>query len=178
MSAVNDLRDRITAVKWEYDASRRRSHEALFKEYLRRQVLWLDALDLTDHYPWYDIPQLINEDIRANIDATNRVRQHITLQVMNATMIITGVLESALHWMALDEVNALPHDLPNPYEPMVILYERGGTFTVEDMFGRFVIGYDAMGPSLPRGPWRRWYQDQPFVELDATVLDKLDGLLE
>jgi hypothetical protein len=176
MPPVTDLRDRITDVKWEYDATRRRSHEALFKEFLRRQVMWLEALDLTDHFPWYDLPQLINEDIRANSDAANRVRQHITLQVLNPTMIITGVLEAALHWAALEEANALPYDLPNPYEPMIMLYERGGTFTVEDMFGRFVIGYDAMGPSLPRGPWRRWYQEEPFVELDDAVLDRLDGI--
>ncbi|MCI0714180.1 MAG: hypothetical protein L0154_28755 [Chloroflexi bacterium] len=176
MSGVTDLRDRITAVKWEYDASRRRSHEALFKEYLRRQVLWLNALELTDHFPWYDLPQLINEDVRASTDATNWVRKHITFQVMNATMILTGVLEAALHWAALDEAHALPFDLPNPYEPMVILYERGGTFTIESMFGRFVAGYDALGPSLPRGPWRRWYSKQPFVELDSGVLDRLDGI--
>lgn len=175
MAQVDTMLQRILSVDWTYDPSRRRSHEALFKEFLRRQVLWLDALDQMEDYPCYDLATLVNDKVRASMDATNAVRHHLSGCALNSTMILSGVLENTLHWAALEDTGLIPaNKLPPPYEPIVILYERGGTFTIEHMFGRFVIAYDNRGPSLPRSPWRRWHQDEPFVELASTALDALD----
>ena len=176
MSQVDNMLSRILGVDWIYDPSRRRSHEALFKEFLRRQVLWLHALECIDDYPSYDLASLVNNKVRASMEATTAIRHHLSSRALNATMILSGALENALHWAALEDTGlAETYDLPNPYEPLIILYERGGTFTIEEMFGRFVIGYDNRGPSLPRGPWRRWYQNEPFVDLKPTILDALDA---
>jgi hypothetical protein len=179
MSKVEVLCERLLAVDWAYDARRKKSHVELFKEYMRRQALWLDTLAMTEDFPCYDIAALINEEIRAGSDFTNALREHLTACELNSTMIITGVLESALHWAALEDLDQLADfpDLPNPYEPLVVLFERHGTFTIEEMFGRYVIGYTERGPSLARGPWQRYYQMEPYIELELSVLNRLDGVV-
>jgi hypothetical protein len=178
MSNVEILSARLLAVEWVYDAKRKKSHEALFKEHLRRQALWLNALAMTEDFPTYDLAALVNDKIRAGNDFTNAIRRHLTTCELNSTMILTGVLESALHWAALEDLELLSDfpDLPNPYEPLVILFERHGTFTIEEMFGRYVIGYTERGPSLARGPWQRYFQQEPYVELETSVLNRLDGM--
>jgi hypothetical protein len=59
-------------------------------------------------------------------------------------------------------------DLPDPYEPLVVLYERGGVFFVENGVADF---------ELRRVPLRTWQANlasEPIVEIDPAVLDAVD----
>lgn len=40
--------------------------------------------------------------------------------------------------------------LPEPYEPLIIMYERGGIFSMEHGFFDFAVG------SFPRGKWQQY----------------------
>ena len=60
--------------------------------------------------------------------------------------------------------------LPHPYEPLILLYERGGIFYSEHGFFCFE---DA---AVPRGTWKEHYKSESVVcQLDAEALDNLDG---
>lgn len=70
----------------------------------------------------------------------------------------------------IKDVYSFKFPLPHPYEPLILLYERGGIFYSEHGFFCFA------GASLPRGTWRGHYKSESVVcQLDAEALDNLDG---
>ncbi|MGL4498193.1 MAG: hypothetical protein ACRCU2_03945 [Planktothrix sp.] len=74
------------------------------------------------------------------------------------------------HGQKMKDVYLFSVSLPHPYEPLILLYERGGIFYSEHGFFCFA------GASLPRGTWREHYKSESVVcQLDAEALDNLDG---
>jgi hypothetical protein len=59
--------------------------------------------------------------------------------------------------------------LEDPFEPLILMYERGGGFATENGF----VDVDMAG--IPLRSWRDHLSSQPIVELDAATLDRLDA---
>ncbi|MGK5637755.1 hypothetical protein ACSNOK_05455 [Streptomyces sp. URMC 126] len=69
----------------------------------------------------------------------------------------------------LDETSIHLARLPDPYEPLFVLYERGGEFSVEH-------GHAAFLPwRLPLESRDRYLSRDPVVALDEAVLDAIDA---
>ncbi|PJN27500.1 hypothetical protein CG717_25390 [Streptomyces sp. CB02613] len=60
-------------------------------------------------------------------------------------------------------------DLPDLYEPLILLYERGGEFMKDN-----VGALDLTGVSFRPGSLQSNTSNTPVVALDGTVLDALD----
>ncbi len=58
---------------------------------------------------------------------------------------------------------------PDPYEPLIVLYERGGYFRVEHGF----IDFDPTGTLHPGSP-AQWITREPLPSLAPAALDALD----
>lgn len=128
-TAANKALERLLAINWEYNDARQDSHVALMKEYLRRATLWVKAFNISGKGRFFDLAAIIMPDVRAP--------QHLVDEVEELPANWWGRQISAwyLPWaMIKDHPEVTKLDLPDLYEPLIRLYERGGRFRMEDTF--------------------------------------------
>jgi hypothetical protein len=135
-AAQAELARRIEAIEWDQDETRGRLHVQLVREYLRRAALWAQALEVTQEWPFFDVALAADPNVDTDLDTLRRVRQH--LEDTKASWWATRIAEWALRFAALTS----PYGLPDPYEPLLVMFEQGGDFTTEAGFVNvdFVIG--------------------------------------
>lgn len=155
---VNTPQKRVVVKRW--------SHVALFKEYLRRMAAWSKELNYPQNWLFFDVGAQIDKEIRAESWALRALEDYLTDYPDLGLM--CDVYRWALHWAALESVMAF--DLPAPYEPLLILYERGGFFR-ENQRGFWEVS-GSFG--VPRGSIGQYYHPQPIVGLDEQTLNLLD----
>ncbi len=137
---------------------------ALVFEYLRRMALWADALQLADSGPFFDL--------------AIRVSPATTLPSLSTALDAIGTAHNPLHraicgwylhWTVIADLTVVRRvSLPAPYEPLIRLYERNGSFRRADVF----IDVGVVG--IPVSRWRSYAQRPPLRDLDDTTLDALD----
>ncbi|MEV3990251.1 hypothetical protein AB0J57_15220 [Streptomyces sp. NPDC049837] len=74
-----------------------------------------------------------------------------------------------MHWAALEDAgveDARRH--AGPFEPLLLLYERGGAFSVENGVVDFAFY------RVPLGTWQSHVNEKPLAGLDSVFLDRLD----
>ncbi|BCJ77794.1 hypothetical protein CS0771_73380 [Catellatospora sp. IY07-71] len=116
---------RIT--NWWQDDLRAPSRAALVSEYLRRAALWARALDCPELWAWFDVAHEIDPAVRADAALVEQVNEGISKG--GGSPFEKRMAEYALHFAALPDV---PHDLPDPYEPLIAAWERGGSLRREN----------------------------------------------
>lgn len=162
--------DRLRAIDWEDDDAvfdHAPSRAALMREYHRRMAHWARALNAEAHWPFFDIVQHIDptftlsDDVRAELD--DYISENVGWPSIERTC------RGAVNWaeFRLRTEIALP-ELEDPYEPLLVMYERGGGFTVESEF------IDLTGIAVPIKPLSDYLLADPIVQLDPDVLDALD----
>lgn len=122
---------------WRWDDLRAPSRAALVSEYLRRAALWARALDCAELWAWFDVAAEIDPAVRADPTLVERVNNAIVDG--GGSPFEERMAGYALHFAALPDV---PDDLPNPYEPLIAAWERGGMLRREN--GLVYVG-GAMG---------------------------------
>jgi len=166
-NSVDRTIERIKAINWAPNDYRAASHIALLKEYLRCASLWAKTLDCTDKWPLFDVAAQINPSLRADETQVEALKRHLAPFAVSRT--IRQLCEWFVHWAVVQhspEVTKMA--LPDPYEPLILLYERGGDFYREHVFFCFSVG------CFPIGNWSQHYSLSPHIILDEQVLDQLD----
>ena len=161
--------ERILAIKWEPDDTRVHSHIALLREYLRRAALWAKALNCTDEWPFFDVAAHLCPLETADETKIEALNTHF----MQTPFYVAGIIEKTcklfIQWERVkNSPKVSEFTLPEPYEPLIMLYERGGIFSTEHGFFDFAIG------GFPRGQWQQYDQTIPLLELDTKTLDEID----
>lgn len=158
--------ERLCAVEWGGDFRHSRSRALLLREYLRRAALWAEALGGTDEWPFFDIAARVDPMVRADQAAVERVTRCLPAVVAD----IKKTCVWAVHWAALRAARPaeLP-DLDDPFDPLIVLYERGGDFTLENAF--IEVDY----ARIRMLGWRDHLFRQPLVGLDPVSLDLADA---
>ncbi|WP_119726299.1 hypothetical protein [Thermomonospora amylolytica] len=134
------------------------------KEYLRRAAWWAAELN-SDRWPFFDIVALVDPRVRADRRVVEAVRAAIPGWVFRPAV---QTCEWALHFAALGERVTLP-DLPHPFEPLILMFERGNAFTFD---GAGFIEVDGIG--VRRGTMGDHLVAEPYVPLDTDALDAMD----
>ncbi|MEW2355902.1 hypothetical protein [Spirillospora sp. NPDC029432] len=170
---VTALADRLVAVDWSVEwpdgPDRVRSRVALFKEFCRRSAWWLDHFGRPGGGPFLDVAALAGGDVRAGAGTVERVREALP-PYLSTSQAAAKMCLAALDFAALREHGAELPDLPDPYDPLVHLFERGGAF-YQDCSGVFIeIG----GAAVPRRAFRGTLVAEPCAPLDHALLDELD----
>lgn len=164
---------RLLAIDWTATGDGRKSYVALVREYLRRAALWVKRLQATEHWPFSDLAGLVAPEVRADQGVVDQLEA--ALQPFSLWPTIKKTCIWYLHWQALkrDRPEAVAgYDLPDPYEPLIRLYERGGRFYTEHGF----VNVDMVGiPAKIRG-WQAYDSTTPVVALDDDALDRLDAM--
>ncbi len=160
---------RLMAIDWRGDFTRTRSRVKLMREYLRRSAWWADALACPDKWPFFDIAAGVDPAVRAETQLVAAVLAELKADVL-LTPLVVRTCEWALHWSALRVAGVPRSDLDDPFEPLILMYERGGEFTIEHGF----IQVDQA--AIRRGePWEHRTSTK-IVDLDRAALDRVDGI--
>ncbi|MFI5944981.1 hypothetical protein ACIBCB_32740 [Streptomyces uncialis] len=158
--------DRLRAVDqddWERAFAHRWSRALLMREHMRRAALWAEAYGVPERWPFFDVAELARPGLRLGAGLAAEA------DAFAATLAPRGlgvVCRAAVRWAAVGS-RGLP-ELPHPYEPVVTLFGRGGGYSVGQMI-------DLDGISVPYGSFAGSLALEPFVALDARVLDMLDA---
>ncbi|MBD0690754.1 hypothetical protein [Streptomyces sp. CBMA123] len=154
MNSTHALADRLTKVDWDPAETDPRLRISLMKEFLRRSALWAHQLG-SDRWPFFDVAVLIDPSVRADPDLVEQVSESCALQSTAVQQSCVG----ALHFAALQESGHVTLQLPDPFEPIVSLFENGGGFTLD---GTGMIDIDP-AVSMSRGKLADW------LKLDAPT---------
>ena len=165
---VDSTLERIKLINWEPNDLRAASHIALLKEYLRRASLWAKALDCADQWPFFDVAAQIDPSLRCDEAKVEALERHLAPFAVSRT--VRRLCEWFVHWAVVKHSPKVTQmALPDPYEPLILLYERGGDFYREHVFFCFSVG------CFPIGKLSDHYKLSPYVLLDKQVLDQLDS---
>ena len=167
--AVNAMAARLKTADWSRRGDRTWSKAALLKEYFRRTARWAAAYAIDSPEPFFDIGACVASDIRADAAA---VTEAVALaKDRGADYIVSSYLVPfMLHWAALQATPGVrfePH-LEDPYEPLLVLFERGGSFHTEK--GEV----DLEWKSVRISGWRERADAPPIESFDAEFLDEVD----
>jgi hypothetical protein len=160
---------RLVAVDWSGDTAfdHPRSRVRLMKEYLRRAAHWAQAYQATEHWPFFDIAALVAPEVR--VPGELAVELDALIRARIGWPSVAAACRGALRWAAVKDAGApVPAELPDPFEPLLSLFERGGGFTTEHGF------VDLGGASVRIQSWREHLAADPVVSLDPATLDALD----
>ncbi|MEU8002760.1 hypothetical protein AB0B66_16520 [Catellatospora sp. NPDC049111] len=155
---------RLDGVVWDESLDHNGSRIRLMQEYLRRSALWARALGCTDHWPFFDIASFVDPSARVDEQTALAVRRRMGAggaRPLDA-MIVRYILDFSV-------LESWPDGLPDPFEPLLQVYERGGPFDREA--GRVYIG-SAVG--ILEGTWEKYIARPPLGELGPAALDALD----
>lgn len=165
---VATLAERITAVDWSGSFDRTRSRGYLMKEYLRRAAWWAKATK-SEGFPFFDIAGAVDPAVRADPVVVERVLTHLQNRFQGVP--VQRACVRALHFAALlDAGVSLPEAPAEPFEPLLVMFERGGGFRVG---GGTLIEVDTLG--IPAGTVDGNLSPEPVVALDRATLDALDA---
>jgi hypothetical protein len=162
---------RLQAVDWKGDTGfdHRRSRVRLMAEYLRRAAIWAQALDATDEWPFFDIAAYVDPSVHAPADQAKALEVLINRGIGWDS--VQTAARAALRWAVLLDANVtLPPGLEDPFEPLLLMFDRGGAWTTEAGF------IDVDGAALRQQTWLDHLEAEPRVTLDQAALDVLDTL--
>jgi hypothetical protein len=165
---LEDAIDRLQLIKWgEGEYEHRISNLYLLKEYLRRATLWSKRIASPAALPFYDIPFYIAPSTRVE-------KELVEIKILKRylTPLMFNICEWYLHWTLISETSSVRvYNLPEPYEPLIKLFERGGALSIEN-------GYIDVGSAsiyFLSDFWKNYDRDEVFVNLDTSELDIIDS---
>src|SRR5579859_4207565 len=165
--------NRLLAVQWKPEFARFKSHKILLIEYFRRSALWAKTLNATSEWPILDIALHIDPTIRAAETVLKIWHEHLARLGENhhVPREMEYLLECALYWATTkDRLLTQSFDLPEPYEPIILMYERGG------FFYRSHEGIDITSvTAISRMNWQAYDRDTPYDSLEISELDRIDS---
>ncbi|MFI0351419.1 hypothetical protein [Actinomadura sp. 9N407] len=168
---VQALADRLMAIDWSVEwpdgPDRTRSRLALMREFFRRSDWWAHHAGAA-RVPFFDVAGRLGTGVAADPDLVRRVQQKMDLSSLQPA---ARMCKAALDFAALKEQDVELPRLPDPYEPLVYFFERGGAF-YRDCSGAFIeIG----GAAIPYRAAKAKLVSEPYAPLDHALLDELDA---
>ncbi|WP_329518838.1 TY-Chap domain-containing protein [Spirillospora sp. NBC_01491] len=150
---------------WREMFEQRQSQVLLMQEYLRRASWWMLEFE-PDAWPFFDLAKAVDPQVRADEDVIRRFSEDPDSRM--------GWYEErigawALHFEALLDAGVVLPDLPNPYEPLILMFERGSQISIDEI-GRIDVDFVQM----PRAWPRNYRVQEPFAPMGHKLLDILE----
>ena len=161
-SSVMNSYGRILSINWQQRNSFDRDlHPKLMAEYLRRAALWAKAISPAQPpSPFFDIAERISPTTRADLDLIEKLLHYLRQFPLNLQE--QRVCERALHWSAINNTTEVKQfALPEPFEPLLVLFEQGGTFRTEHGW------IDVDGTGFSSTNWLEYADKSPLLDLDS-----------
>lgn len=168
VSGAARLADCLGALAWVPHHGRTYSRTLLMKEHLRRAAVWAGLLQHTGRWPFFDIAAAADPAVRADPALVADVQRRLDAVPVSGPALRSCVW--ALHWAELATVR--PDAVaagPDPYEPLLVMFERGGDFTLSTGS----IDVDIAG--VPPRTAEEYRGREPLASLDTAYLDEADA---
>ena len=172
--AVRDLLDRLGRVDFQSDYATRKAHSGsrnrLMTEFLRRMALWVEHYQWTDSWFAFDIAEVVDARYRAPLDVESALSE-LAEQRTGSFGPVPRTLDGMVRLAAMrdDPAITLP-ELPDPYEPLLAFYQRGGGFVTEHG------GVDTGSVTIPRKPPAVYIEKfKPLTDFSSAARDALDA---
>lgn len=163
--------ERLMAINWADQKAAMSclySRAALMREYFRRSALWADRYQAVKEWPFFDIAAYVDPAVRVPEALMDRFEDFLNRHV--GLPVAYDMCKAAVQWSALLERSEVPRPpLEDPFEPLILLFERGGGFATENRAVDFWVTMVRWGSLESR------LQAEPPVVLDAAALDALDA---
>lgn len=165
--------ERLRAVEWNGDWDDAFKHvmsrRLLMREYLRRATLWAEAYSAESSWPFFDITKYVDPNFQLPPDITDKLDEFLRMRLSGLVKTTcAGAVRLAELRFQQPAVGA--DGLPDLYEPLVLMYERGGEF-MRDNAGAL----DLTGVSFRPGTLQNNAGSTPIVSVSEAVLDALDA---
>jgi hypothetical protein len=155
---------RLEQAAWHEPMERTGSRLALMREHLRRSALWSRHLG-SESWRFFDVAGAVDPTVWADDSLVERV-----LAVARGYPVVGKTCVYALRFAVLRDRGVELPELPDPFEPLVLLYERGGGWA-RDCSGIF-IEIDMCG--LPIRNVEHWLAAEALPSLSSGSLAELD----
>ncbi|MET8626169.1 hypothetical protein ABZW30_20845 [Kitasatospora sp. NPDC004669] len=170
-SLTNTVMERLAAIGWTHPVGHNThaaSRSRLMVEYLRRAALWAEVLGGPPRWPYFDIAGALAPEVLVAPATAEQLEKYIEENVDGVSAEL--VCRAAVRWATLRDTPGvrLP-DLPDPFEPLILLYERGGEVLYDDSWA-FNFGLRRIQIEL----WHEHLSPEPATALDPATLDALD----
>lgn len=178
LNKIDQAKKRINSINWKYnDPHKEGSHMLLFKEFLRRAALLAELFEILDvpgtGWPMLNYATYFDSSLELEDEEIDALAEELHVGGF-PFWYSSRVCIYFIHWIIIqDRPEVVAVNIPNPYEPLLTLYERGGTFqrdkdgTWEFSFTAFFIGSSSSHVS-----------SIPVIELDETSLENVEKEFE
>jgi hypothetical protein len=160
---------RIEALGWGEKAvpnSRDALNVLLFQEYLRRMFMWSQKLNC-GKWPFFSVALCIGSQIELDQTLLNRFNK-----VRFPNPLVRTTCLDFLHWETIkDHTTVASIELPAPYDPLMLMYERGSDIRREENVVELYTQDRMRAVWLIKSKYDRL---EPFVELDEETLDRIE----
>ena len=169
MTSITHAVDRILAIDWKANYSHLRSGNLLCREYLRRMAIWAGGLGVSDLWPFFDLVELIDDSVKIPDQVMASLRQHFLAHRLFGGMRVK-VCQQYVRWeLASSLETILDWGPPSPYEPLIVMFERGTWPSSEA--GQILINETA---GFRMGMLEEHLSASQLVELHSETLDRID----
>jgi pSer/pThr/pTyr-binding forkhead associated (FHA) protein len=130
-ASVDQMLGRLKTIHWGKHDPRHEpsvSNVELMKEFLRRMMLWAEALNMREAWPLFDVAASVRPTVRPDVEQLKMLTRGLY-----PNMFVRMTCHWTLRWSAVknsSEVKRL--NLPDPYEPLLQMYENGAWFSRGD----------------------------------------------
>ncbi|MGW4651608.1 hypothetical protein [Kitasatospora sp. NPDC004289] len=123
-------------VAWEPAFEHAEERARLMREYLRRAARWAEAVGGTDVWPFFDLAGLVDPGVQVEAGVAGQLAALV--ERLGEGSGGARICRAAVRWASLGEDARCAVGLPDPYEPLVAMVERGGGVTLENGMIDFV----------------------------------------
>ncbi|GHJ44931.1 hypothetical protein Cs7R123_22730 [Catellatospora sp. TT07R-123] len=158
---VRRLALRLMEIDWPQTYLRTPSRIRLFNEYLRRNALWARKLGAPASYFW---------DIADRVDSKSYIDEQFVRQVwrvLDLRWVNAPHHHSCRHALRFASLKVALPDLPDPFEPLIRCFERGGNLGLSSC----TIQIDSRGLAYSN---LDSFADREPYDISEAVLDALD----
>jgi hypothetical protein len=132
LNPVEQAKQRILSINWTSDDEKEGSHRLLFSEFLRRAALIAKVVGILDTprtgWPLLDYAIFFDASLELEDEEIEALARKLQVKG-HPSWYAWSVCVYFIHWVAIQEhPTVMHHQLLNPYEPLIMLYERGGYF--------------------------------------------------
>ena len=168
MSAFDTATNRVKDINWnqKYDHARQGSFIALVREYCRRAAMWTQELQCAPKWPFFDVSRMIQADF-----TDHRIAPFLA-NIEFRSSLVERVTEWYLLWHSLLDIHMdviEQFNLPPPYEPLIILFERGCT-SLKREHNLLYVGTAGLNVT----DWQSYLAVDALTCLGSNVLDQID----
>jgi hypothetical protein len=180
LNNLEHARERVKSINWEWKSDYKAgSSKLLLMEFLRRAALWAEVFNLIDvpgtGWPLLDYAAYVDSSLKINEDNDD----FDELSAQAEELLVDGspsfytkrVCVYFVHWaLVKNKIEVTKYNLPDPYEPLIVLYERGCRFQ-RDHTGVWEY-HNTSG--FPVRSAIYYLSSEPIIELDEASLDQAD----